>query len=288
MQSTFEAEKNKRAFLYTVIIMVVLLLLAILITWPIMDITPPLAEDLIEVNLGNDYEGFGEVQPLIKGEAGQLKEENQPQPKQQAAAPDNNIQPDDAAENDAAPIEKPNKPSPKVTPVPTPPVTKPVKTKTPAPVKIISPKPPKPKAVMNGPTHGTGNNSPTDNGFKDQGKKPGKHGDDGIPTGLPDSYGNHPGGKSGVSVTRGAKPLNMGDLRFEDDFSEDATVYLDVYYDANGKYTRSGVSVQTKGTSTSSPAIIGIAKRKAALLKFPANNTDGGFSTILFRFRIKN
>jgi hypothetical protein len=68
MQATFEAEKNRKAFTYTVLICGILLLLAFLITWPILQPPPVIAQDLLEINLGNNEEGFGEEQPLIKGE----------------------------------------------------------------------------------------------------------------------------------------------------------------------------------------------------------------------------
>jgi len=45
-----------------------MLLLAVLVSWKLPEIPIPNAQDLIEINLGNDVEGFGKVQPLIKGE----------------------------------------------------------------------------------------------------------------------------------------------------------------------------------------------------------------------------
>ena len=57
MQASFESEKNKKAFLYTLIICGTILLLAFLITFPIFKVTPPIAQDLMEINLGNNEEG---------------------------------------------------------------------------------------------------------------------------------------------------------------------------------------------------------------------------------------
>ena len=68
MSASFEAEKNRKAFTYTAAIVAALLLLAIFWTWTILPTPPPVAQDLIEINLGNLSEGFGEVQPLIKGD----------------------------------------------------------------------------------------------------------------------------------------------------------------------------------------------------------------------------
>ena len=70
MQASFEAEKNKKAFAYTIIICGVLLLLAFIITWPIMlpPAPPSLTQDLLEINLGNNQDGFGVEQPRARGE----------------------------------------------------------------------------------------------------------------------------------------------------------------------------------------------------------------------------
>jgi hypothetical protein len=276
MQASFEAEKNKKAFAYTSIIVGVMLLFAIFITWPAIQPKPIVVQDLIEINLGNNVEGFGEVQPLIKGDMAPAQE---PAPQQQKASaaqepPARDIQPDDNADADAAPVTKPEKVIPKTN----------NKTSNPVPVVMPTPKPQKPKATYNGTGNGKGNGATEDNGYTYQGNKPGGKGDAGDPSGKPDSYGSNPGGRSGVSVTRGVRPLNLGALRFEDDFSENAKVYLDVKYGPSGNYTSSSIG---KGTTTFNATITGIAKRKAAELKFPAS-ADGGVSTILFNFKVQN
>jgi hypothetical protein len=286
MYASFESEKNRRAFTYTAIIVGALLLLAIFITWPIIKPPLPLAEDLIEINLGNNAEGFGEVQPLIKGEMAPSQEPAAQQQKATAAQepPAKDIQPDENTDEDAAPVTKPEKVIPKATAIAKERVTNPVKTTNPAPAVMPTPKPQKPKATYNGSGSGTGNGASEDNGYTYQGNKPGGKGDAGDPSGKPDSYGNNPGGRSGVSVTRGVRPLNLGALKFEDDFNENAKVYLDVKYNASGSYIGSSLA---KGTTTSNATITGIAKRKAAELKFPAS-ADGGVSTILFNFKVQN
>lgn len=201
MQSTFEAEKNKKAFAYTFIICSVLLILAFIITWPIFQLPPPVAQDLIEINLGNNEEGFGQEQPLIKGQMAPSQNYVAPQPQKASASreePAKDIQPDENAEADAAPIVKPEKPSPKTNNIAKEPTTKPVKTNNPAPVTAPpAPKPQKPKLTYNGPGSGGGNGASEDNGYTSQGNKPGGRGDAGDPTGKPDSYGNTPGGKTG-------------------------------------------------------------------------------------------
>jgi hypothetical protein len=286
MQATFETEKNRKAFIYTASICGALLLLAFLIKWTNLPPTLALAEDLMEINLGNNEEGFGKEQPLIKGEMS--PEAEAPVQAKQAAqvktqAAEETVQPEDNAEEDAAAVtktEKAKKPNPSVTPV----VKQPVKNINPVPVIAPAPKPQKPIATYKGPGNGKGNGATEDNGYTYQGNKPGGKGDAGDPSGKPDSYGNTPGGKSGVSVTRGVKPLNLDKLKFEDDFNENAKVSLDVKYSASGGYISSNVA---KGTNTTSKNIIAIAKKKAAELKLPALG-EGGVSTILFNFTLKN
>ena len=285
--ATFEAEKNKRALTYTAIIVAILLLLALFISWPIIQPKPIVVQDLIEINLGNNDEGFGAVQPLIKGEMSPSRERAAPQQQKAAPAveaPSKNIQPDDIEDKDAAPVEKPTKKITKTDNIAKEPVAKPVKAVTPTPVVMPAPKPQKPKAAYNGPGNGKGNGAAEDNGYVYQGNKPGGKGDAGDPSGKPDSYGNSPGGRSGVSVTRGVRPLNLGALTFQDDFNENAKVYLDVTYNAAGAYTGSNIA---KGTTTFNATITAIAKRKAAQLKFPSSD-DGGTSTILFNFKVQN
>ncbi len=186
IEREFEASKNKKAFLYTTGICVLLLLLFILITWNVLPPSQPVVQDLIEVNLGNNEEGFGEEQPLIKGER---SEAAAPQPKQ--AAPKESvaekIEADDNAPEEAAPVAKVEKKVPKL------------KTETAVtPTPPAPPKPAKPKITMPGGTAKTGGNNPTeDNGYRYQGNKPGGKGDAGDPNGNKDSYGNNPGGRIG-------------------------------------------------------------------------------------------
>ena len=175
---------------------------------------PPLAQDLIEINLGNDAEGFGETQPLIKGQMS--PSQDQPSPEQAVAAaakeePAKDMT-DDNADKDAAPIDKPVKPLvtnniPKLT-------TQPVKINNPTPAAIPTPKPPKPKITYNGPGTGNGNNATEDNGYRMQGNNPNGKGDAGNPNGKPDSYGNNPGGKTGGSGLR----VSKGDRRIVNNY----------------------------------------------------------------------
>jgi hypothetical protein len=208
MSATFETEKNRKAFLYTAIICGSLLLLAFLISWTHKHTIPPVGQDLIEINLGNNAEGYGEVQPLVKGEKSP-GDENAEQPKtaavQTPAVEDTKT--DDLADKESAPVKTPAKTTVKVN-NPTPVVAKP------------EPKPQKPRvAGYDGPKNGTGNGATEDNGYKYQGNNPGGKGDAGSPSGKPDSYGNNPGGRTGgaLRVTKGDRTIVnnyifMGDL----------------------------------------------------------------------------
>jgi len=286
MSATFEAEKNKKAFAYTIVICGTLLLLAFLISWPILQPPIPIAQELLEINLGNNEEGMGEIQPLIKGEMAPTQEAIPATASNETPKPEETkeIKPDENAELNAAPVAKTEKKilKKKIEVKLEKKVVKKIKN-TPI-IAPPSPKPTKPKLTYNGPGSGKGNGATEDNGYRYQGNKPGAKGDAGDPSGKPDSYGNSPGGKTGVSVTKGVRPLNMRDLRFEDDFNENAIVFLDIKYSASGNFIS---SVIAKGTTTSKSSIIGIAKRKAAELKFPSS-VDGGISTIVFNFKIQN
>lgn len=188
MSTAFEREKNRKALTYTAVICSVLLLMFIFISWKISPVTVPPQTDLIEVNLGNNDEGFGEEQPLIKGERSP-ETETPPAPKPVQAKEieeEEKVKPEDNAEETAAPVTKVEKKTPKVkTPV------------TPAPVVTPAPKPQKPKIVYNGPGKGGGNNATQDNGYTMQGNNKNGKGDAGDPNGNKDSYGNTPGGKVG-------------------------------------------------------------------------------------------
>ncbi len=189
MTSTFESEKNRKALIYTVMICGGLLLLFILISWKIVPPANPPVPELFEINLGNNNDGYGEEQPLIKGDRSPERENVPPQKAASVRAPeeDQAVKPEDNAEETAAPVVKAEKKIPNVkTPV------------TPAPVATpVVPKPQKPKIVYNGPGKGNGNGATQDNGYTMQGNTKGGKGDNGVPEGDKDSYGNTPGGAHG-------------------------------------------------------------------------------------------
>ena len=65
MTASFEAEKNRKALIYTVIICGTLLLLAFLISWTHTHTQPLITEDLIEINLGDSEASERELKALI-------------------------------------------------------------------------------------------------------------------------------------------------------------------------------------------------------------------------------
>ena len=189
MANNLDKERHKKALTYTAIICGVLLLMFIFISWTVLPPSPPVVQDLMEINLGNNDEGFGEEQPLIKGPGKpekEITEQQQPSPSKEEVA-EEKITPDDNAEADAAPFVKSVK---KTTPVK-------ITTTTPTTALLPAPKPKTPKLVYNGPGKQNGNNATQDNSYTMQGNNKSGKGDAGDPTGNKDSYGNTPGGKVG-------------------------------------------------------------------------------------------
>jgi len=286
MQATFETEKNKKAFFYTATICAILLLLAYIITWPILQPPPPLimTQDLLEINLGNNEEGWGEEQPRIKGERAPAREAAV-QPQKTAAGkeePAKDIQPDENAEEDAAPVIKPEKATPKATNIATQPVTKTVKTdNTSAVVAPPSPKPQKPKITYNGPGNGTGNGATEDNGYRYQGNKPGGKGDAGDPTGKADSYGSTPGGKSGGPRVIGNRKI-IKYYSFTGDLDK-ATVYATVRVSPSGTGTFTGFG---KNSTTRAQAYANAIIQYLRNVQFDKSN-DESIVTVQFNFNVQ-
>jgi outer membrane biosynthesis protein TonB len=149
-----------------------------------------------------------------------------------------------------------------------------------------NPAPPKPKLPLyKGGTGTGGNGAVQDNGYRNQGYKTG-NGDAGSPEGKPDSYGNSPGGRSGVSVVRGLsgrRPIHFPSM--QDEFNENAKVYVDIKVNASGIVTNASIA---KGTTTSNSSLRSIALQKAKQLKFPSSQNDEETGTILFNFILKS
>jgi len=288
MHHSFEAEKNKKALMYTSIICGLFLIIAIFYTWPMQVPPVPVSLDLIDVNLGNEQEGMGDVQPLVKGERAP---DNQSVASHQSAqkaqeAPSQNIQADENNDEAAAPVVKTENKKETAKELNKDNSVKASKNINPSPVVNPNPAPPKPKVPLYKGGTGTGGNGATeDNGYRNQGYKPG-NGDAGSPDGKPDAYGNSPGGRSGVSVVRGLsgrRPIHFPNM--QDDFNENAKVYVDIKVDASGKVTSAEIA---KGTTTSNSTLRSIALEKAKQLKFPPAESDIESGTILFHFVLKS
>lgn len=285
---SFEAEKNRKALTYTLIICGLFLIFAIFYTWPMMIPPTPVVTDLIDVNLGNEVEGMGTVQPLVKGERAP---DNQSVASHQSARkvreePSQNIDADENEEKDAAPVVKSEKKKETAKIINKEPVKTASKTINPSPVVNPNPAPKKPKIPLyKGGTGNGGNGAAEDNGYRNQGYKPG-NGDAGSPDGSPDAYGNSPGGKSGFSVIRGLsgrRPIHFPNM--QGDFNENAKVYVDIKVNASGAVTSAVIS---RGTTTSNPSLRNTAIEKAKQLKFPPSQNPVENGTILFNFVLKS
>ena len=85
-----------------------------------------------------------------------------------------------------------------------------------------------------------------------------------------------------MSVTRGVRPLNLGQLRFEDDFNENAKVAVDITVDKTGNVTMAVVN--QRGTTTTNQNVRNIALRKARSLKLNSGNTDDQTGTLVYLY----
>jgi hypothetical protein len=201
MTTIFSTEENKKAAVYTATICGILLLLFIFISWSVLPPTAPVIEDQIEINLGNEEEGFGEEQPLVKGNPSNAKEENTPTPPDESSS-DNITPPSDNNDADAAPVVKNEKPKTNPT-LEKPKVVQPEKTTTTQ----------TPKFTMNANKSATkiGNNTEEDNSFTSQGKTPGKTKDEGSPGGS--KNGGNTGGPKVIGDRKIVKQYKFdGDL----------------------------------------------------------------------------
>jgi hypothetical protein len=286
---SFESEKNKRAFFYTSCICGIFLIIAIFYTWPLLIPPIPAVQDLIDVNLGNEHEGMGNIQPLVKGERAPDNKSTQSHQKASKVTetPSRSIQADENNDDkEAAPVVKAEKPKEDAKDINKTTTDKTPKKTNPAPVVNPTPAPPKLKlALYKGGNGKGGNGAAEDNGYRNQGYKPG-NGDAGSSDGKADTYGNSPGGKSGVSVVRGLsgrKPIRFPSM--QDDFNESARIYVDIKVDGNGKVTDAGIA---RGTTTSNSSLRNIAIEKAKELKFPPSQNDVESGTILFVFVLKS
>lgn len=295
MANNFDNQRRRKAFIYTAIICSFLLLAFVLISWKVEPPAPPIVQDLMEINLGNNDEGLGDVQPLIKGERSPEPEttpeppiaQPQPETKNEPEVAEEKINTDDNAPVEAAPVAKPIV-KPIIKKVETPPTPKRVvkptaKPTTPAAVVVPTAKPRVPKIVYNGPGKGGGNGATEDNGYKMQGNKPGGKGDAGDPNGNKDSYGTKPGGKTGgPKVISGNRKVIYRSYNFVGDL-EKATInaVIKVSPSGVGSFVRIG-----QGSTSTSAAYANAIKGYLQNMKFDAADEES-MVTVQFNFNVQ-
>jgi hypothetical protein len=192
--------------------------------------------------------------------------------------------PEVVAPKPAKPAEKKPLTPPKEYPKPT------VKKEKPAEVQKPQPAP-KPRFVYKGGSGNTqgGNESDSWNDSKGQGVNGGR-GDQGRAGGNPDSdnYQGGGGGRSGVAIQKGLSGRRITRYpSFEDDFSDNAKVAVDIRVDAQGNVT--SAVFQPKGSTTNDMTMRTIAVNKARQLKFngQADGPETDLGTIVFNFRVR-
>jgi hypothetical protein len=285
----FNARKNQRAGIYTVLICGSILALLLLISWNLPATSVPVEEGL-EVNLGNSDQGLGNDQAFQPNDPSERDQEKYTPPKTVAATkePLKDVETDDKDPDPAPAVKQP-------------PVTKPEATKIPekdlavkTPKKVIQPAvnptpvPPKPKAVFNG-VKGTGSGGNDADHFKPGGNQgiAGGKGDQGAPGGDPNSTNYSGGGHgNGIAISRGLQGRKIvATPSFTDEFNENAKVAVDIHIDASGRVT--GAEYQPLGSTTSDAGLKAIALKKAFQVKFDKGG-DESAGTIVFNFRLRN
>ncbi|MDB5199913.1 MAG: TonB C-terminal protein [Chitinophagaceae bacterium] len=283
MTDSFEIQKNTKAISYTALICALLLAIAFLYKWRLQIPPMPAIQDLIEINLGNEQEGMGDVQPLVKGDP--APDVPQPQSLKSAAVheePSKDIQADENNDKDAAPVTKVIKPNKEAKVIAKETITKPRKTNNTVPVVNPNPAPPKPKiALYKGGNGNGGNGADQDNGYKSQGNKPGGNGDNGSPNGNPDSYGNSPGGKPGGPKVFGNRKI-VRYYSFTGDL-EKATIYAIVKVTPEGVGSFAGFA---KNSSTTARAYANAIVDYLRNVKFDKADHESTV-TVQFNFNIQ-
>ncbi len=282
MADNFEIQKNTKAFSYTAIICGLLLAIAFLYTWPLQMAPMPAIQDLIEINLGNEQDGIGDVQPLVKGDP--APDVPEPQSIKSAAIkndPAKDIQADEDDDKEAASVTKNIKNNKEAKNLAPETITKPVKTKNTVPVVNPNPAPPKPKIALYKGGNGTGGNGAAqDNGYKNQGNKPG-NGDNGNPNGKPDSYGTSPGGRTGGPKVFGDRKI-VRYYSFTGDL-EKATIYAIVKVTPDGIGTFSSFG---RNSSTTARAYANAIVEYLRNVKFDKADHESTV-TVQFNFNIQ-
>jgi outer membrane biosynthesis protein TonB len=286
MTNEFDKQRHRKAFIYTAAICSLLLLAFIFISWKVKPAAPPVIADRIEINLGDNNEGFGEEEPEAIGAPAPEEEKTTPTPpaeEEAAEAPQENIEPDDNAEENAAPVVKPiTKVNPKPTPV-TKPTAKPSPTTKPSTTPTTKTAPvQKPKFQMRGAKGPGGTGGLQDKGFQ-KGTKPDGSGSKGLPNGKPDTYGTKPGSSiDGARVTKGnRKIISVRPYKFPGDL-ERATIFADIKVSPDGSGTFLRIA---QGSTSTSSAYANAIRGYLQNIKFDAADDDG-VVTVRFNFNV--
>lgn len=263
---SFQTEENKKALIYTSVICVILLLLFIFIRWSDLPPSNPIIQDQIEINLGNDNEGFGDEQPLTKGTPSTVKEKESPASADNSA--NDNVKPDEKDDADAAPVVKNSTTKPK---------TQPDKPKVELPAKQTT-APQKPKLTYQGPSSDkNGNNADKDNGYTYQGNNPDGKGDKGSVNGNKDSYGTTPGGSTGgPRVTKGNRKI-VKHYKFDGELGK-ATIYAIIKVSPTGQGKFVGFD---KGSTSRSQSYANAVSNYLNNIQFDASENE---STVTVQF----
>lgn len=271
--------------MYTAGIVGIFLIIAIFYTWPLQIPPVPTVQDLIEINLGNEVEGMGTIQPLVKGERAP---DNQSVASHEKASkvtetPTRNIQADENNnDKEAAPVVKVEKPKDDAKEVNKTSANKTTKNINPSPIVNPNPAPRNPKNLYKGGNGNGGNGAPEDNGYRNQGYKPG-NGDAGSPTGNADSYGNTPGGRigGGMRIVKGDRRI-MKSYSFTDELDR-AIVFAFIKVSPDGRGTFIGFA---KNSSTTNPKYADAISNHLHQIEFNKSDHESTI-TVEIKFDIK-
>ncbi len=271
-----EKQDQLKATIITVVITIVLFSVFFYVRYQQPVIQEPSGGEGIEVNLGDAETGYGSTPVAAVGTASQETDKTaNTRSEENIAIPENNPSEEDVPVADRT-TKLRNKPNTTTS---------------------ITPPNPKPKALftVNKNKGSGGNLADSYNGVTNQGIAGGK-GDQGKPTGNPnsDSYqGNASsgngglGGAGGVAIRSGLDGRRITKLpSFEDDFNENAKVAVDITVNKTGAVI--AAVINPKGTTTTNQRIRNIAIQKAKTLQLNAANTEDQTGTLVFNFKLKN
>jgi outer membrane biosynthesis protein TonB len=286
----FNARKNRKAGLYTLLICGVLLLMLFLISWNLPFNPPVPVEEGLEVNLGNSDQGLGTDQPFLPNDPSKQDQEKYTPPKTVTATKEalKDVETDDKDPDPAPAVKQPPVTKPEAKKIPDKDLTVKTPRKTIQPAVNPTPAPPKPKAVFHG-VNGDGTGGNDADHFKPGGNQgiAGGKGDQGKPGGDPNSTNYTGGGHgNGIAIARGLQGRRISSTpSFTDEFNENAKVAVDIVVDASGNVT--SAEYQAKGSTTADASLKAIAIRKAHQVKFNSGS-DESSGTLIFNFKLKN